>query len=155
MTGLPIPTQEEFMRVIKLCALAVLVGLVGLACQSAPEDAGNAAGGEALAANATAATNTANATAAADTANATAAAEPAAEASTADQRPERPQPNAPRAEGDMLAELLAGGDYLLLDVRRPEELEERGTVEGYLNIPIEELADRLDEVPRDRAILTA
>ena len=138
------------MRVIKLCALAVLVGLVGLACQSAPEDAGNAAGGEALAANATAATDTANATAAADTANATATAEP-----TADQRPERPQPNAPRAEGDMLAELLAGGDYLLLDVRRPEELEERGTVEGYLNIPIEELADRLDEVPRDRAILTA
>ena len=129
------------MRVIKFCALAVLVGLAGLACQSAPEDAGNAAGGEALAANA-----------AADTANATAAAEPATDQR---QRPERPQPNAPRAEGDMLAELLAGGDYLLLDVRRPEELEERGTVEGYLNIPIEELADRLDEVPRDRAILTA
>lgn len=140
------------MRVIKLCALAVLVGLVGLACQSAPEDAGNAAAGETPAANATAATDTANATAAADTANVTATAEPAADQR---QRPERPQPNAPRAEGDMLAELLAGGDYLLLDVRRPEELEERGTVEGYLNIPIEELADRLDEVPRDRAILTA
>ena len=36
-----------------------------------------------------------------------------------------------------------------------DELEERGTVEGYLNIPIEELADRLEEVPRDRPILTA
>ncbi len=147
------------MRVIKFCALAVLVGLVGLACQSAPEGAGNAAAGETPAANATAAADTANATAvantanaAAETANATVAAEPAADQR---QRPERPQPNAPRAEGDMLAELLAGGDYLLLDVRRPEELEERGTVEGYLNIPIEELADRLDEVPRDRAILTA
>ena len=71
-------------------------------------------------------------------------------------RPEqRPEPQAPRAEGDELAELLASEDYLLLDVRRPEELEENGTVEGYLNIPIEELADRLDEVPRDRPVLTA
>ena len=67
----------------------------------------------------------------------------------------RPEPEAPRAEGDELAELLGSGDYLLLDVRRPEELEEHGTVEGYLNIPIEELADRLDEVPRDRPVLTA
>ena len=30
MTGLPIPTQEEFMRVIKFCALAVLIGVDGL-----------------------------------------------------------------------------------------------------------------------------
>lgn len=130
------------MRVIKFCALVVLVGLVGVACQSAPEDAAtNVAAGEAAAANA-----------AADTANATAAAGPAADQR---QRPDRPQPNAPRAEGDMLAELLASGDFLLLDVRRPDELEERGTVEGYLNIPVEELADRLEEVPRDRPILTA
>lgn len=128
------------MRVITLCALFVLVGLVGVACQSAPEDAAtNAPAGEAVAADATA------------------AAKPAAEAPSTDQplRPERPQPNAPRAEGDGLVELLASGDFLLLDVRRPEELEERGTVEGYLNIPIEELADRLEEVPRDRPILTA
>lgn len=68
---------------------------------------------------------------------------------------DRPAPQAPRAAGDRLADLLASDDYLLLDVRRPDELEERGTVEGYLNIPIEELADRLDEVPRDRPILTA
>ncbi len=134
------------MRVIKLCALAVLVGLVGVACQSAPEDATNVPGGEALAANA-----------AAGTANVTGAAESAAAAPSTDQeqRRERPQPNAPRADGDLLAQLLVSGDFLLLDVRRPEELEERGTVEGYLNIPIEELADRLEEVPRDRPILTA
>ena len=139
------------MRVITLCALFVLVGLVGVACQSAPEDAAtNAPAGEAVAADATAAAET-------GTAAATAAAKPAAEAPSTDQplRPERPQPNAPRAEGDGLVELLASGDFLLLDVRRPEELEERGTVEGYLNIPIEELADRLEEVPRDRPILTA
>ena len=44
-----------------------------------------------------------------------------------------------------------------LEVAGPHALAivERGTVEGYLNIPIEELADRLEEVPRDRAILTA
>ena len=154
MTGLSIPTPEEFMRVIKFCALTVLVGLVGVACQSAPEDAAtNAPGGEAVAASASAD----NANAAANSANATAAAEPTAEAPAADQRqgPDRPQPNAPRAEGDELAALLASSGYLLLDVRRPDELEERGTVDGYLNIPIEELADRLEEVPRDRPILTA
>ncbi len=142
------------MTVTKTCALVVLVGLVGVACQSAPEDAAtNTAGGGADTANATA--DTANAVA--NTANASAVAEPVAGTPATDQRqrPERPQPNAPRAEGDMLAELLASGDFLLLDVRRPDELEERGTVEGYLNIPVEELADRLDEVPRDRPILTA
>ena len=68
---------------------------------------------------------------------------------------ERPAPRAPRAEGDRLAELLESGDYVYLDVRRPDELEESGTVEGYINIPIDELADRLDEVPRDRPVLTA
>lgn len=69
--------------------------------------------------------------------------------------PARSAPQAPRAEGDRLAGLINSDAYLLLDVRRPEEIAELGTVEGYLNIPIEELADRLDEVPRDRPILTA
>ncbi|MCH7824078.1 MAG: CoA-disulfide reductase, partial [Acidobacteria bacterium] len=81
---------------------------------------------------------------------------PAAEVAAAQpERRERPRPEAPRAEGDRLAELLTSGDFLLLDVRRPDEIERLGTVEGYLNIPIEELADRLEEVPRDRPILTA
>jgi rhodanese-related sulfurtransferase len=68
--------------------------------------------------------------------------------------PARSGPEAPRAEGDRLAELVDSDAYLLLDVRSPEEIAELGTVEGYLNIPIEELAERLDEVPRDRPILT-
>ena len=62
---------------------------------------------------------------------------------------------APRITGDQLAEVLANTDVFLLDVRRPEELQQLGTVEGYTSIPIEELGDRLDELPRDRPILTA
>lgn len=118
------------MRAIKFCALVGVVALVAVACQSAPEDAVNAPANEAVAGNATAA------------------------AEQPESR-EPQQPEAPRAEGDRLAELLASDDFLLLDVRRPDEIERLGTVEGYLNIPIEELADRLEEVPRDRPILTA
>ena len=57
--------------------------------------------------------------------------------------------------GDALATALHDSDVFLLDVREPEELEEYGTVEGYTNIPIDELDGRLDELPRDRPILTA
>ena len=137
------------MRAIKLCALVGVVALVALACQSAPEDAVNAPANAAVAGNAAAG-------ATADAASAPAANAPAAEVAAAQpERRERPRPEAPRAEGDRLAELLTSGDFLLLDVRRPDEIERLGTVEGYLNIPIEELADRLEEVPRDRPILTA
>jgi hypothetical protein len=137
------------MRAFKFCALVGVFAVFAVACQSVPEDAVNAPANEAAAGN-TAAGATADAASAPD-ANA-----PATEA-VADQaqRRERPVPEAPRAEGDQLAELLASGDFLLLDVRRPDEIERLGTVEGYLNIPIEELADRLEEVPRDRPILTA
>ena len=62
---------------------------------------------------------------------------------------------AERITGGPLAEALADGDVFLLDVRRPDELAQLGTVEGYTNIPIEELDGRLDELPRDRPILTA
>lgn len=127
------------MRAIKFIALAGCFALVAAACQSAPQEASNVPTEEAAAAD--------------NAQNEAAGAEPASAA--ADAPNERPEPQAPRAEGDRLAELLASEDYLLLDVRRPDELEERGTVEGYLNIPIEELADRLGEVPRDRPVLTA
>ena len=58
------------------------------------------------------------------------------------------------AVGD-LDELLADGEVLLLDVREPKEIEELGTREGYVNIPLLELEQRLDELPKDKAILTA
>lgn len=60
-----------------------------------------------------------------------------------------------RIEAQEIDRVLAEANALLLDVRDPEEIEELGTIEGYVNIPIEELESRLDELPRDRTILTA
>lgn len=62
---------------------------------------------------------------------------------------------AQQLEGEELAAALNDANVFLLDVRNPEELEELGTVAGYVNIPIDELADRLDELPKDKPILTA
>ena len=62
---------------------------------------------------------------------------------------------APQLKGEELAAALNDSNVFLLDVRNPEELEELGTVEGYTNIPIDQLADRLDELPKDKPILTA
>ncbi len=44
-------------------------------------------------------------------------------------------------------------NLLLLDVREPQEYAS-GHVPGAVNLPQAELASRLDEVPRDRAVLT-
>ena len=60
-----------------------------------------------------------------------------------------------RIEAEEIDRVLAEADALLLDVREPEEIEELGTIEGYVNIPIGELESRLDELPRDKTILTA
>jgi NADPH-dependent 2,4-dienoyl-CoA reductase/sulfur reductase-like enzyme/rhodanese-related sulfurtransferase len=43
---------------------------------------------------------------------------------------------------------------LLLDVRDPDELEELGKLPGAINIPLAELRDHLEELPRDRKIVT-
>jgi len=61
----------------------------------------------------------------------------------------------PQIEGAEIAAALEDESIFFLDVRDPSELEELGTVEGYVNIPIDELPDRLDEIPRDKRILTA
>ena len=42
-----------------------------------------------------------------------------------------------------------------LDVREPSELEELGTLEGYVNIPLGQIEKRLSEIPKDKAIITA
>jgi rhodanese-related sulfurtransferase len=60
-----------------------------------------------------------------------------------------------RIEAEDIERVLAESDALLLDVREPEEIEELGTIEGYVNIPVDELESRLDELPRDKTILTA
>ena len=55
---------------------------------------------------------------------------------------------------DVLAQ-IEKGEAFLLDVREPKELEELGTFEGYVNIPVGQLEKRLSEVPKDKAIITA
>ena len=54
-----------------------------------------------------------------------------------------------------LQALLDAGKVFFLDVREPKELEELGTLEGYVNIPLGQVEKRLAEIPRDKAIITA
>ena len=73
-------------------------------------------------------------------------------------RPENlPEPVGPemRVEAEDLDAALAKANVVLLDVREPWELEEYGTRPGYINIPLGELESRLDELPKDKTILTA
>lgn len=42
----------------------------------------------------------------------------------------------------------AGQTHMLIDVRTPEEFAS-GHIEGSINIPVESLSDRLNELPRD------
>ena len=60
----------------------------------------------------------------------------------------------PKVTGQEIADLLGDPDVFLLDVRGADELTTQGAIEGYTLIPIGELADRLDELPRDKKILT-
>ena len=58
-----------------------------------------------------------------------------------------------RVEAPDLDAVLADQNVVLLDVREPWELEKFGTRKGYINIPLGELEDRLDELPTDKTIL--
>jgi len=46
-------------------------------------------------------------------------------------------------------------NLFFLDVREPKEIEELGSYQGYVNIPMSQLESRLGELPKDRPILTA
>lgn len=46
-----------------------------------------------------------------------------------------------------------GDNYLLLDVRQPAEYSS-GVAQGAVQIPLTQLGSRLEELPRDRQILT-
>lgn len=50
------------------------------------------------------------------------------------------------------AERLVGGGAVLLDVREPDEWE-AGHAPGAVHVPLGELGDRLDQLPRDRQIV--
>ncbi|WP_294249949.1 rhodanese-like domain-containing protein [uncultured Chryseobacterium sp.] len=45
-----------------------------------------------------------------------------------------------------LSEILTSGNYQLIDVREPMELEMDGHIEGAKNIPLGEVEDRKDEI---------
>jgi predicted sulfurtransferase len=64
-------------------------------------------------------------------------------------------PNASKMASDDVLALLEKGEIFFLDVREPKELEELGTFEGYVNIPLGQLEKRLDEIPKDKPIVTA
>ena len=54
-----------------------------------------------------------------------------------------------------LARLLeTPGKVFFLDVRDPDEIAKLGSVEGYVNIPINQLPARLGEIPKDKLIVT-
>ena len=73
------------------------------------------------------------------------------------QQPAAPSgpPQAPKMASDDVMALLERGDVFFLDVREPSELEELGTLEGYVNIPLGQIEKRLKEIPKDKAIITA
>lgn len=66
-----------------------------------------------------------------------------------------PQAQAPRLTPEQAHEMVRKGEAVLLDVRDPSEIAEHGTLEGYVNIPIQELEARYQELPIDKPILTA
>ena len=53
---------------------------------------------------------------------------------------------------DVAARLQQGEELLILDVRQPDEYQ-AGHVTGSQLIPLDQLALRLDELPRDRPIV--
>ena len=55
---------------------------------------------------------------------------------------------------DEIREAVEKKKVFLLDVREPKELESLGTVPGYVNIPLGQLESRLDQIPKDKLILT-
>ena len=64
-------------------------------------------------------------------------------------------PQAPKMASDDVLTLVEKGEVFFLDVREPKELEELGTFEGYVNIPLGQIEKRLNEIPKDKAIITA
>jgi hydroxyacylglutathione hydrolase len=57
-----------------------------------------------------------------------------------------------RISAPLAAERLADGDALLVDVRAPRERDQK-SIAGSVGIPLNHLAQRLSELPRDRELL--
>jgi hydroxyacylglutathione hydrolase len=57
-----------------------------------------------------------------------------------------------RVSAPLAAERLAGGEPLAIDVRTPAEREQK-SVAGSMSIPLNHLAERVQELPKDRPLL--
>lgn len=65
----------------------------------------------------------------------------------------RPAPR--RVSGEELAGLMErGGEFVYLDVRAAKEILELGSVAGHIHIPMDELAGRVNEVPKGKPVVT-
>ena len=60
--------------------------------------------------------------------------------------------NVESVEGDELADRVDEGEVTLIDVR-PREEYEAGHLPGAISVPLEELEERIDELPGDREIV--
>jgi len=60
-----------------------------------------------------------------------------------------------KLSADELKALIEKKEVFFLDVREPKELEELGTIKGYVNIPLDQLEKRIAEVPKNQLIVTA
>ncbi|HVK94315.1 MAG TPA: rhodanese-like domain-containing protein [Noviherbaspirillum sp.] len=61
----------------------------------------------------------------------------------------------PAVHVDKLVERIrAGADFILLDVRKEEELEKSGKLPGALHIFLGDLLEHIDEIPKDKTITT-
>jgi len=49
----------------------------------------------------------------------------------------------------------SGEEFVLVDVRESNEIEEYGTLPNYIHIPLGQIAERMSEVPRDKRIVVA
>ena len=57
-----------------------------------------------------------------------------------------------RVDGDGARALIAEQDAALIDVRSPAEFG-GGHLPGAINIPVDEIARRMDEIPQDRPVV--
>lgn len=60
-----------------------------------------------------------------------------------------------RVKAEDIDRVMADAGMFFLDVREPKEIEEMGSYEGFVNIPVTQLEKRLGELPKDKTILTA
>jgi rhodanese-related sulfurtransferase len=53
---------------------------------------------------------------------------------------------------DLEKKLAGKSRPVVIDVRKPAEIAESGAVPGALHIPVEKVAERISELPRDREL---